>query len=164
MPQLKSGRHVALSVIPYIDLLGSSALEDTRRFFAIVVMRLNIGSALALRDHALIGSFGADARPPDGPVYYSGCCVADVLAGRSDFSPDEIAEFAQWLESEPRMATWLQQQFEDINIAIQECSVWNSSLLADDVAALIKRTLIEKAALEPGSMQQLRSVIAKAES
>ncbi|HET8941534.1 MAG TPA: hypothetical protein VFN13_06070 [Rudaea sp.] len=159
MPMLKSGRHVALSASPYVDLLKSQYSDDNRIYFTIVAIRLNIPSSEQLRDHLVVGYFRPEGEPPNAPSYYSGYCVADIFSGRSDWSQDEIEEFGAWIESDERFEPWLVAQFDEINAAIQESFIWNSPLLADDDVALVKRRLIEKAALEPASMEQIRSLI-----
>lgn len=159
MPQLKSGRHVALSASPYLDALWSE--KDESRYFAIVALRLHANSPEALRNHLVIGYFvEGQGTPPDAPSYNSGYCVADVLEGRSDWSPEEVDEFRQFLD-EPRIEAWLQAQFDEIDAAIEDNPVWGSELLdlksdGIDVNSL-KRFIVQKSALEPDAMRQLRN-------
>lgn len=162
MPQLKSGRHVAISASPYLDALLDG--NDASRYFAIVALRLNAGSPAALRDHLVVGYFReGQGTPPDAPSYNSGYCVGDILAGHSDWQPDEVEEFRQFLE-EPRVTAWLQGEFAELDRTIRENPVWASDLLATDEngdpfdAAMIQRTIIQRSALEPGAMAQLRGV------
>lgn len=99
MPQLKSGRHVAVSASPYLDALAAD--KDESRYFAIVALRLHAGTPQALRDHLVIGYFGEDqGTPPDAPSYNSGYCVSDVLEGRSDWNPhcQLVPNSCTWLE------------------------------------------------------------------
>lgn len=56
MPQLKSGRHVALSASPYLDALAAE--RDETKYFAIVALRL----------HASTLSLTASIEPPDDRV------------------------------------------------------------------------------------------------
>jgi hypothetical protein len=68
MPQLKSGRHVALSVSPYLDALASD--KDESKYFALVALRLGASTPQALRDHVVIGYFREDqGTPPNAPSY-----------------------------------------------------------------------------------------------
>lgn len=163
MPQLKSGRHVALSISPYFDALIHG--PDESKYFAVVALRLNAATPDALRDHLVVDYFvEGEGTPPDAPSYNSGYCVADVLEGRSDWTPEEVAEFRAFLSSEPRFGPWLQAQFEELDQAIQGNSVWEADLLANEVTSndidipLIKHALIQKSAMEPSAMAQLRAV------
>lgn len=163
MPQLKSGRHVAFSTSPYLDALGAE--KDEAKYFAIFALRVHASTPQALRDHVVIGYFvEGGGIPPHAPSYDSGYCVADVLEGRTDWSPDDIEDLRQFMAHDPRFGPWLQAQFDDINVAIRDNPVWDSELLVNDVASddidvpLLKRAIIQKSAIEPGAMAQLRAV------
>ena len=122
MPQLKSGRHVALSISPYLDAL--TAGSDESKYFAVLALRLSANSPQALRDQVVIGYFReGQGTPPDAPSYPSGYCVGDVLEGRSDWSPEEVAELRAFLD-EPRIVRWLQEQWDEIDEAIRNSPVW----------------------------------------
>lgn len=159
MPQLKSGRHVGLSARAYLNALTSG--PDESQYFAIVALRLNVPSPEALRDHLIVGYFvEGEGTPPNAPCYHSGYSVADVLNGCWDWSADEIAEFRIFLNSEPHIA-WRQAQFDELNQAIENSSVWASQLMENDMAtndidvSMIKRAIILKSAMEPGAMARL---------
>lgn len=165
MPQLKSGRHVALSASPYLDALSSD--KDESRYFAILALRVHANSPQALRDHLVIGYFvEGQGTPPDAPSYNSGYCVADVLEGRSDWSADEVEEFREFLD-EPRIGGWLQAQFDEIDDAIKNNPVWGSALLANEGASneidvpMPKRAVIQRSVLESNAMEQLRGADAR---
>ncbi|HWT15139.1 MAG TPA: hypothetical protein VN581_05100, partial [Patescibacteria group bacterium] len=49
MPQLSSGRHVALAASPYLHAVASE--NDESKYFAIVAHRIHAGTSDALRDH-----------------------------------------------------------------------------------------------------------------
>lgn len=104
-----------------------------------------------------------EGEPPDAPSYSSGYCVADVLEGCSDFSADEIEEFREYL-TEPRVASWLKKQFLELHLVIQNYSVCQPEQLENGEALVnvdilrLQRVLIEKAALEPAAMEQLRTL------
>lgn len=162
MPQLKSGRHVALSASPYLDALTSGPSET--KYFAIVALRTSAATPEALRDHLVVGYFlESGGTPPNSPSFDSGYCVADVLEGRSDWSPDEVEEFRAFLTNEPRFGPWLQAQFDELSQAIHDNAAWESDLLENDVASndidvfTIKRVIIQKSAMEAGAMAQLRA-------
>jgi hypothetical protein len=159
MPQLKSGRHVALSASPYLKALASG--PDESRYFAVVALRLNAPTPDALVKHLVIGHYlDGTGTPPNAPCYNSGYCVADILEGRSDWSPDEVDEFRNFITQDPRFKTWLQAQFDELNHAIEVNPLWESDLMQTsdgiDVRA-IKRAIILKSAAEPGVMAQLRA-------
>lgn len=163
MPQLKSGRHVALSASPYLDALKSGS--DESRYFAIVALRLHAATPQALRHHLVIGYFvEGRGTPPDAPSYNSGYCVGDVLEGRSDWSADEVEEFRAFVTTEPRFDPWLRARFEELHQAILDNPVWGSDLLESDVisngieAPMIKRAIILRSAGDPVAMAQLRAV------
>lgn len=158
MPQLKSGRHVALSASHYLDAL-SSELEESR-YFAAVALRVHAATPQKLRDHLVIGYFvEGQGTPPDAPSYNTGYCVADVLEGRTDWSADEVEEFRQFLD-EPRFNAWLQAQFDEIDQAIQSNPMWNSALLAQESGGIdthsVKRAIVQRSALDVDAMRQLR--------
>ncbi len=161
MPQLKSGRHVALSASPYLDALATD--NDESRYFAIVALRVHASTPEALRDHLVIGYFvEGEGTPPNAPSYNSGYCVANVLEGRTDWTADEIEEFRQFLD-EPRIGAWLQDQFDEIDDAIKNNPVWGRELLANDQApddidaVMLKRAIVQNSALELDAMRQLRN-------
>lgn len=131
MPQLKSGRHVALSISPYLDAL--TAGSDESKYAAILALRLSASSPQALRDQVVIGYFReGQGTPPDAPSYPSGYCVGDVLEGRSDWSPEEVAELRAFLD-EPRIVRWLQEQWDEIDEAIRNSPVWEKGTRVDEV-------------------------------
>ena len=162
MPQLKSGRHVAFSTSPYLDALGAE--KDEAKYFAIFALRVHASTPQALRDHVVIGYFvEGEGTPPHSPSYNSGYCVADVLEGRTDWSPDDIEDLRQFMTHDLRFGPWLQAQFGDINVAIRDNPVWESELLVNDLASddidvpLLKRAIIQKSAIELDAMRQLRN-------
>jgi hypothetical protein len=162
MPQLRSGRHVALSAGPYLDALASGS--DESKYFSVVALRLNSATPEALLKHLVVAYFvEGEGSPPHAPSYDSGYCVSDILEGLSDWSPDEVEEFREFLTSEPRFKPWLQAQFEELNQAIKDNPVWGSDLLDNEFASdkidvpMIKRAIIQKSAMEVGAMAQLRA-------
>jgi len=128
MPQLRSGRYVAVSASPYMDAL--SAEKDESRYFAILALRVHANSLQGLRDHLVIGYFVEGQGMPPTLSYNSGYCVADVLEGRSD----EVEEFRQFLD-EPRFSAWLQAQFDELDDAIRNNPVWESELLSNNLSS-----------------------------
>jgi hypothetical protein len=166
MPQLSSGRHVGISINPYLDALSCG--RDESRFYAIVALRLNAATPEALRSHVAIVYFVDGAgMPPNAPLYYPGYTVADVLEGRSDLTEQEVTEFRAFL-AEPRFEAWLQDRFREIDQAIRNNPVWSSELMqegADEDAldvATLKRAAISKTVLEENAMAALRDWARKA--
>ena len=159
MPQLKTGRHVAFSVNPYLDALSDGS--DDSRYFAISTLVMHASTPDALRDHVLICCFiEGEGTPPDAPVYFTGYCIGDVLEGRTDWNPDEVDELRSFVMHEPRFTQWLQGQFDAIDSKIRNNPVWNSPLGIEsdeiDVPA-IKRAVIIKSATDPNAMSQLHT-------
>lgn len=133
MPQLKSGRHVALSASPLLDKIKFGS--DTGVSHAIMVYRLEVTSPQKLRDFLTIGYFReGEGGPPNAPSYDSGFLVKDVLAGKAGWSADEIGEFEQWFNTSPQIQSWLDEEFLTINQAIEHSLVWDTPLWTDDDA------------------------------
>lgn len=130
------------------------------RNFAIVALRVHANTPRALRDQLVSGyCIEGQGTPPNAPSYDSGFCVADVLEGRTDWSPDEVEEFRRFLD-EPRIGAWLQVQYDEIDDAIRNNAVWGSQLAneeSDDIdVPSLKRAIIQRSAADPSAMMQLR--------
>ncbi|MBI4999077.1 MAG: hypothetical protein HZC22_19680, partial [Rhodocyclales bacterium] len=99
----------------------------------ILAFRLSVASPQDLRDHVTVGYL---RDPGGGPApentYSSGFSIGDVLQGKAGWSEDEVHEFADWLESEPRLQRWLADQLEEINAAIRDSQVWESPMWTDE--------------------------------
>lgn len=163
MPQLRSGRHFALSINPYLEVLTTGA--DTQRYFAAVALRLNALDPQALQKHLVVLYFvEGQGTPPNAPSYDSGFSVIEVLNGEANWTAEEIEELRQFMASDQRFAAWLQDRFQVLDEAIRENDVWEAPLLDNDLSSdaidvpMIKRVAIRKAALEPTAMRQLREV------
>ena len=79
MPQLKSGRHVALSASPYLDALSSE--KDEARYFAILALRVHANSPETLRDHLPVSPVAAVSGRPRS---LRGTLIAALVIGLSD--------------------------------------------------------------------------------
>lgn len=161
MPQLKSGRHVALDASPYLDAVSHGS--DNSKYYAIVALRLNASTPQALCNHLPVVYFREDlGAPPDAPYYDSGYTVADILEGRSDWRPDEVDEFSA-LVKDSRFGLWLQAEFDELNKAIQDNSIWEEDLLEDDATSgaldgpTLMRAIVMKSAMQPDAMTKLRA-------
>lgn len=160
MPQLKSGRHVALSISPYIKAVSTGRYES--RFFAIVALRCNVPTPDALRDHVFIGHFGDNNTPTAQSACFStGLCVDDVLRGWSDWTTEEVEEFRLFLD-EPRVQRWLGEQFDSLNNAIRDNHIWGSGGMLGEPDAieadidLFRRKIICMSAMREDAMNQVR--------
>lgn len=167
MPQLKSGRHVGLSILPYLDVLRTGS--PAQQYFAVLALRLNVPDPEALIAHAVVAYFAeGQGEPPNAPAYNSGLCVEDVLEGHAGWPEDDVEEFRRFVQDESRQGPWRRARFEDLDQAIQSCALWESELMANDGSSstsdvqLLKRAVIRKSAMEPSAMQQLRSVSKRA--
>ena len=167
MPQLRTGRRFGLSVYPYLQVLQSGSSEQ--QYYAVVALRINASSPIALRDHVVIAYFSEDqGTPPNAPTYNSGLSVADVLDGRADWSRDEVDEFRAFIMDDSRLGPWLDQRYSEIESAIQNCSLWNSQLMENDLSSevvdepLVKRAVIQRSATEASAMSQIRSISKRA--
>lgn len=160
MPQLKSGRHVALSATRYLDALSFGSAEV--KLFAIVALRIHAPSPQALCDHLLIEYFReGEGTPPDAPSFDSGYCVADVLEGRAGWRPDEVDELRRILD-EPRFRGWLQGQFDEIERAIHHDPVLGPARPGEDPILdaidlpMPVRSHVQDFATAADSMRQIR--------
>lgn len=130
MPQLSSGRHFGLAPSPILRLITEGT--DESRSYWIMQFRLHIRSPTALRDTLPIVYYREnEGPPPDAPAFPSGLSVTDILSGKSDWTPEEMAEFEAWLLDNPRLEAWTQAAFDEIDEAIKNNSVWQSPLWMD---------------------------------
>jgi hypothetical protein len=127
MPRLHSGRYVALSVSPLLDLLKNGS--DTQVSFYIMTLRLHVTTPRLLLNVTTVGYYlDGEGDPPNTPCNNSGFTVRDVLNGRAGWSHEDLDQFKNWLETNPAMDGWLAEKFEAINAAIAESRVWNNPL------------------------------------
>jgi hypothetical protein len=131
MPQLKSGRHVGISASPLLDLLKTGTPESVT--FAIMAYRTQVSSPQKLRDYLTVGYFReGEGGPPKAQSYNSGFLVKDVLEGKAGWSDEEVAEFINWLDTNPGINDFLAREFEALNVAIRDSLVWDTPLWTDD--------------------------------
>ena len=106
---------------------------DESIYGAIVAYRLSVTSPEMLRDYLAVTRYReGEGNPPEGPAHASGLLVKDVLAGKANWTSEEVAEFAHWLDSDPHMNAWLDNWFSEIEAAIRNSPVWGSRLVNDD--------------------------------
>jgi hypothetical protein len=131
MPQLKSGRHVGISADPLIKTIKFGT--DVHVSAVIMAYRMSVTSPDKLKDFLSVAYFReGEGTPPDAPSYDSGFFVRDVLAGKADWSEDEVQEFRTWLDTNEKINAWIAREFEVINAAIRDNLVWNTPLWTDD--------------------------------
>lgn len=154
MPQLKSGRHVAISSIPFLNALESRHAES--RYFATLALHHHVTTPDILCANLIVGYFlEGEGTPPYAPMYSSGYRVADVLEGRSDWQPDEVEEFREFLQS-PRNQSWLQREFARVADACQNNATWiqewvDADKQLPDIAHL-KREVLAASATRPDAL------------
>lgn len=130
MPQLKSGRHVALSASPLLDKIRYGS--DTSVSAVIMAFRLSVSSPQQMRDFLTVGYFRVgEGNPPNAASYDSGFLVKDILEGEADWTEEEIREFENWLNTNPEINHWLSEQFKEIDTAIRNHVVWSAPLWTD---------------------------------
>lgn len=131
MPRLKSGRHVCLSISPLLDAIRFGS--DTSVSYKILLCRLAIQGPQQLRDVVTVGYFreGGDGAE-NALAYNSGFTVRDVLEGKAGWSAEEITEFRDWLDTDPRVVPWLEAKYDELDAAIRDSVVWDTPLWTDD--------------------------------
>lgn len=158
MPQLTSGRHVALLIEPFWSALKSA--DASLRLFAAIALRAYAATAAELLRETGIAYYETDqGTPPHAPSYYSGLCVADVLDGHPDWSPGEVRDFRAYTR-EARVTEWMQQHFDQLQEysgSILTPEVLDKIADHDDTSAdKLKLAVIFNSALAPDAMAQLR--------
>lgn len=131
MPQLPSGRHVALTAAPFIQRLQ---VGDAFEIYAVIVAyRLEVRCPTDLLNFLAVVYFVDGGVPPDAPAFASGFTVGMVLRGESDWASDDVESFERWLvEDDGQLNEFLISQDQEINQAIRESIIWESSFFNDD--------------------------------
>lgn len=133
MPRLSSGRLVMLSATPLLDRIKFGTDESVSA--VIVAYRLSVSTPRDLVGYLTACYIRDGEEPIEANAYDSGFTVNAVMGGRAGWSEDEIRELDEWIKNEPRLETWLREQFDEINAAIQGNVVWDTPLWMDDDAA-----------------------------
>ena len=96
---------------------------------------LKSAGAILAGSSPVLGTTGycleGDGEPPNASAYPSGFLVKDVLVGKAEWVPEAVDEFAEWLESDPRVNAYIEESFHRIDAAIQSSPVWDSSFGCD---------------------------------
>lgn len=131
MPQLKSGRLVGVSADLLVNAINLGTDESI--YAAILAYRLNVSTPTQLKDFLAIAYYReGEGVPLEATAYPSGFLVKDVLAGNAGWRPEEVAEFAEWLDADPRVNAYIEESFQQIGAAILNSPIWSSPLVADD--------------------------------
>ena len=109
MPQLPSGRHVALSP----DRIMAMAREGN--FALTMAVETDMDGSFDIL--SLLDVVGFDASDADAPFpgrpYLLGILARDIDTDACDWPPEDKASFAEWLDS-PRARAWLQDVRDDL--------------------------------------------------
>lgn len=118
MPQLESGRHVAVGEPGLIEAVRQA--DETGALNAVMLTRTSIHDTRDLVGLLPVVYFDESrGTPPDCPKYPSGLLVHEVLEGQSDWSDDEVAEFRSWIENHAGLHGWLADYLVRLDEAIR---------------------------------------------
>ena len=118
MPQLQSGRHVAVAEPGLIEAITQG--DEYSALAAIMEVRTSIRDTRDLIELLPVVYFDeSEGTPPDCPSYFSGLLVREVLEGQSDWSDDEVAEFRSWTRNHAELHQWLADYLERLDDAIR---------------------------------------------
>ncbi len=126
MPQLQSGRHVAVSEPGLIEAITQG--DENIALGVIMGSRLSIRNTRDLAELLPVVYFDDSAgTPPDCPRYPSGLQVHEVLNGQSDWSDEEVEEFRSWIETNEGLHQWLAGYLDRLNDTIRNAKIWGKS-------------------------------------
>lgn len=130
MPKLKSGRHFGLE--PRSLAAGATTGTSPQMYAFIVAYRLEVRTPDDLANFMPVIYFKeGEGEPPNAPMYRSGFLVKDVLAGKAEWSSDEIEELKLWLKTNEPLRDWLKANFTEIDLEIRNSALWNSEFMQD---------------------------------
>jgi hypothetical protein len=128
MPKLKSGRHVGVGAEDLVRQLSGTS-EQVYAF--VLAYRLSVRKPEDLLGIMPVVYYRGEGGPPDAEPYRSGFLVQDVLSGKAGWTPDEISEFRQWLETNEQLVATLTADFRAVEEAIRKSPLWDSELITD---------------------------------
>jgi hypothetical protein len=123
MPKLKSGRHIAVESPDLAEKLKSGTSDEI--YSLVVLYRLNVRTPEDIIPLLSVVYFKEQGDPPRSP-FRSGFLIQDVLEGKSEWAPEEISEFREWLDGNQKLKAAVAVEFEEINKAIKDSLVWDS--------------------------------------
>lgn len=106
---------------------------DEAVYANVVAFRLKVPNAAALRQ--LLPILYCEEQPGK-PI--EECCtpspyyVYEIASGSSDWSPQEVAEFVDWLDSNEPLNRWLDSNYAVIHEAIIAHPIWQSQFVLGD--------------------------------
>lgn len=128
MPQLKSGRHVALGEPGLIEAVSQD--NETKALGAVLITRISIQEPWNLAEVLPVVYFDESrGAPPDCPRYPSGFLVYEVLEGKSDWDDAEVAELRDWVENDAGLQQWIADYLRRLDEAIQSLPSWELEAL-----------------------------------
>lgn len=131
MPQLESGRHVAVGEPGLIEAVRQA--DETGALNAVMLTRTSIRKTQDLAELLPVVYFDErEGTPPDCPKYASGLLVHEVLEGKSDWSDDEVTEFRAWIKNHTGLQQWLADYLEQLDEAIRTTRSWQGDIVDDD--------------------------------
>jgi len=132
MPKLKSGRMVGVGQIDLAELARVG--PDYRVWAFCVAFRL-----LARRPENLLTLLPVvlfdpeTGPPPEGLPRPTGDTVGEVLSGKAPgWTDEEIAEFRNWLHSDPTVNAWIHRHHHEVHCAIRDSMIWDSEWVTDE--------------------------------
>lgn len=130
MPQLSSGRHVAVATVNFVDRVKFGT--DVQVLGFIFAYRLEVAKPADLCRYLPVLYYAeGDGTPPNAPTYDSGHTVGTVLEGKALWAEEEILSFSQWLQRDPKLNAWLDRTFAEVHAAILASPLWESELITD---------------------------------
>lgn len=123
MPQLASGRHVALDEPGIIEAVGQEYANGALK--AALIARTSIRKDWDLVEVLPVFYFDeSKGTPPDCPQYPSDYLVFEILEGKSDWSEDEVSEFRAWIENDAGLRKWITDYRRRLDEAIRTSPHW----------------------------------------
>lgn len=135
MPTLPSGRTVAISVMPLIELAERAKLGKNASFLLFLEKNHQVHSMVrVLEIESARGIPESELDPVDAPggVRYlmtrdTGYTAADVMEGRTSWPPDDVKAFAGFMATDRIREHIFQHHYETILLREQLTSeVWHS--------------------------------------
>ncbi len=130
MPKLKSGRHFGLE--PRSLAVGATTGTSAQMYAFVIAYRLEVQTPADLANFLPVIYFKeGEGEPPNAPMYRSGFLVKDVLAGKANWSIDEVEELRLWLETNESLKAWLTENFAEVDREIRNSPLWKSEFMQD---------------------------------
>lgn len=155
--KLLTGRHVAISVAPYIRAVTTGT--DTSVYFAVSTIRLHALEPEKLCGYLAVGYSDDLACTGSEPIWRdSGYGVSEILDGKADWTSPEVEEFRDVINSE-LFQSWLRGASEELNVAIKDSPLWQTDLakVGDELdSSALMRAVALKSAMESNGIRRFR--------